>query len=36
MVLVSIVAIAPFYPSLFSAVYGNNSALEFNRSNIDE
>jgi len=29
-------AIAPFYPSFFGMVYGNNTVFEFDRDNIDE
>lgn len=35
-VLFSVIAIAPFYPSFFGMVYGNNTIYEFDRDNIDE
>lgn len=36
MVLFSVIAVAPFYPSLFWMVYWNNSVYEFNRWSVDE
>ena len=34
-VLFSVIAIAPFYPSFFGMVYGNNTVYDFDRDSID-